>query len=199
MGWFARGLAAIALAVALAGAVGAAGAAERAHFAGGCFWCMEEVYEKVPGVLSVVSGYIGGEADEATYTKVSSGATGHFEAVEVEYDPERVSYAELLDVFWRNIDPFDARGQFCDKGTQYLSAVFAGNDGERQLAAARKAEVEDGFGKPVATQILPEQTFYPAEDYHQDYYKTNSARYQFYKFGCGRPQRLEELWGEPEA
>ncbi len=196
----ARILASGALAAGMLGA-GAAVAAdpETAIFAGGCFWCMEEAYEKVPGVISAVSGYTGGKADDATYRRVSSGATGHYEVVEVEYDPDQVTYERLLDVFWRNIDPFDARGQFCDKGTQYLSAIFVANDRQRELAEATKAEVEAEFSMPVATEILPEQTFYPAEDYHQNYYKTTSARYNFYKFGCGRPQRLEELWGEPAA
>jgi peptide-methionine (S)-S-oxide reductase len=153
----------------------------------------------VPGVLSVVSGYTGGTVANPDYHQVSAGSTGHFEAVEVEYDPDKISYAELLDNFWKNVDPFDPIGQFCDKGSQYLSAVFVANDDEKALAEAKKAEVEKQFSQPVATQILPEATFYPAEDYHQGYYQTNSARYKFYKFGCGRPQRLEELWGKPAA
>jgi peptide-methionine (S)-S-oxide reductase len=188
---------------ALAGAFTASGASaaepQKAIFAGGCFWCMEEAYEKVPGVLSVVSGYTGGTVGNPTYHQVSAGSTGHFESVEVEYDPDKVSYAELLDNFWKNVDPFDPIGQFCDKGSQYLSAIFVANDEEKALAEAKKSEVEKRFGEAVATQVLPETTFYPAEDYHQDYYKTNSARYHFYKFGCGRPQRLEELWGKPAA
>jgi peptide-methionine (S)-S-oxide reductase len=193
-------LAAAAFAAAALGVGGVqAAAAETAVFAGGCFWCMEEAYEKVPGVSSVVSGYIGGQADNATYRQVSAGGTGHFEAVEVTYDPDQVSYAELLQDFWHNVDPFDSRGQFCDKGTQYLSAVFVANDEERELAESTKAEVESQFNMQVATQILPGQAFYPAEDNHQDFYKTNATHYKFYKFGCGRAQRLEELWGKPNA
>ena len=197
---YARILASAALAAGMLGA-GGAGAAEpeKAIFAGGCFWCMEEAYEKVPGVIAAVSGYAGGEVENPTYRQVSSGGTGHYEVVEVEYDPDQVTYEQLLDVFWRNIDPFDARGQFCDKGSQYLSAVFVASDEERVLAEATKAEVEAEFDMPVATEILPEPVFYTAEDYHQNYYKTTSARYNFYKFGCGRPQRLEELWGKPAA
>lgn len=200
MTWFARALAALALAVAALG-VGNAGAAESktAIFAGGCFWCMEQAYEQVPGVSAVVSGYTGGHQDNPTYQQVSAGGTGHFEAVEVEYDPDAVSYEQLVDVFWHNIDPFDPIGQFCDKGSQYRSAIFAGNDEELQLAEATKARVEEQFGKPVTTQILRAQTFYPAEDYHQDYYRTHAGRYKLYKFGCGRPQRLEAIWGEPHA
>ena len=197
---YARILASAALAAGMLGAGGAAAAEpETAIFAGGCFWCMEEAYEKVPGVIAAVSGYAGGEVENPTYRQVSSGRTGHYEVVEVEYDPDQVTYEQLLDVFWRNIDPFDTRGQFCDKGSQYLSAVFVASDEERVLAEATKAEVEAEFDMPVATEILPEPVFYTAEDYHQNYYKTTSARYNFYKFGCGRPQRLEELWGKPAA
>jgi peptide-methionine (S)-S-oxide reductase len=200
MRWFARAFAAAALAVAALGAGGASAAEEEtAIFAGGCFWCMEEAYEKVPGVSAVVSGYTGGHQDEPTYRQVSAGSTGHFEAVQVEYDPDVVSYEQLVDVFWHNIDPFDSIGQFCDKGSQYLSAIFAGSDEEYQLAEETKTKIEEELGKPLVTQILYEQTFWPAEDYHQNYYKTNAARYKFYKFGCGRPQRLEEIWGDPEA
>jgi peptide-methionine (S)-S-oxide reductase len=197
---YARILASAALAAGMLGAGGAAAAEpETAIFAGGCFWCMEEAYEKVPGVIAAVSGYAGGEVENPTYRQVSSGGTGHYEVVEVEYDPDQVTYEQLLDVFWRNIDPFDARGQFCDKGSQYLSAVFVASEEEQALAEATKAEVEAEFDMPVATEILPEPVFYTAEDYHQNYYKTTSARYNFYKFGCGRPQRLEELWGKPAA
>jgi peptide-methionine (S)-S-oxide reductase len=200
MRWFARAFAAAVLAVAALGA-GSASAAEheKAIFAGGCFWCMEEAYEKVPGVSAVVSGYTGGHKDHPTYHQVSAGSTGHYEAVEVEYDPDVVTYQQLLDVFWHNIDPFDPIGQFCDKGSQYRSAVFAGNDEEYQLAEDSKAKVEEEFGEPVETMVLRAQTFWPAEDYHQNYYKTNAARYKFYKFGCGRPQRLADIWGDPAA
>jgi len=170
---------------------------EKAVFAGGCFWCMEEVFEKVAGVASVVSGYSGGEADNPTYEQVSSGGSGHYEVVEVEYDPDQVSYEQLLEAFWHNVDPFDARGQFCDKGSQYLSAVFFGDEEEQKLAESTKEAVATRFDMPVVTEVLPAATFYPAEDYHQDFYKTNSARYNYYKFGCGRVQRLEEVWGKP--
>jgi len=188
----------MAVAALLAAAPGAAAAEmETAIFAGGCFWCMEEAYDEVPGVSAVVSGYAGGEVENPTYKQVSSGSTGHYEVVEVEYDPGQVTYEELVEVFWRNVDPFDDRGQFCDKGSQYLSAIFVKDDEERKLAEATKEEVAARFSMPVSTEILAESVFYPAEDYHQDFYKTNSARYKFYKFGCGRVQRLEEIWGKP--
>jgi peptide-methionine (S)-S-oxide reductase len=172
---------------------------ESAVFAGGCFWCMEEAFDKVPGVLATTSGYTGGSVENPGYEQVSGGGTGHYEAVQVEYDATKVSYAELLEAFWRNVDPFDARGQFCDKGSQYLSAVFVANEDERQLAESTKAEVAERFDMPVVTEVLPEQAFYAAEDYHQNFYQTNAARYKFYKFGCGRAQRLEEIWGKPAA
>src|SRR5688500_17938170 len=167
---------------------------EAAIFAGGCFWCMEEAFDKVPGVLATISGYAGGKVDQPTYEQVSSGDTGHYEVVEITYDPAKVSYEHLLETFWRNVDPFDARGQFCDKGSQYLSAIFYSNDEEKALAEASQAEVAERFNMPVATSILPAEGFYPAEDYHQDFYQTNPARYKYYKFGCGRAQRLEEIW-----
>jgi peptide-methionine (S)-S-oxide reductase len=188
----------------VAASVGAAtlaedAAAESAIFAGGCFWCMEEAFDKVPGVTATTSGYTGGTIENPTYEQVSRGGTGHFEAVKVEYDPSAVTYDQLLEAFWRNVDPFDERGQFCDKGESYLSAVFVATDDERQLAESTKEEITESFQMPVATQILAEQAFYPAEDYHQDFYRTNSARYQYYKLGCARVQRLEEIWGEPHA
>ena len=178
---------------------GAAAAAETAVFAGGCFWCMEEAFDMVPGVTATVSGYIGGTGENPTYQEVTSGSTGHFEAVQVEYDPAKVSYEKLLETFWRNVDPFDASGQFCDKGTQYKSAIFTGGEAEQRAAKATRVEVAERFSMLVATEVLPEKTFYPAEDYHQDYYTKNPAQYKFYKFGCGRAQRLEEIWGEPAA
>jgi peptide-methionine (S)-S-oxide reductase len=188
-------------AAALLAAVGidGAGAAETesAVFAGGCFWCVEEAFDAVPGVVATTSGYTGGRVANPTYRQVSAGGTGHYEAVKVEYDPDEVSYAELLDTFWHNIDPFDPAGQFCDKGDSYLSAIFVGTEEERRLAEATMADVAKRFDMPVATAILPEQDFYPAEDYHQNFYKTNPARYKYYKWGCGRAQRLEEIWGEP--
>jgi peptide-methionine (S)-S-oxide reductase len=176
-----------------------AAGSESAVFAGGCFWCVEEAFDAVPGVTATTSGYTGGTVENPTYEQVSSDGTGHFEAVEVEYDPAKVTYEQLLDVFWRNIDPFDPNGQFCDKGDSYKSAVFVAADDEKQLAEASKQEIADQFKMPVATEILPEQAFYPAEDYHQNFHETSSARYKYYKWGCGRAQRLEEIWGKPAA
>jgi peptide-methionine (S)-S-oxide reductase len=171
---------------------------ETAVFAGGCFWCMEPPYDALKGVISTTSGYIGGSKNDADYNKVSAGVTGHFEAVEVKYDPSKVSYEKLLDVFWHNIDPLDGTGQFCDKGSQYLSAIFPKNDEERALAEASRAAVapEAGGVDAIETQILPASTFYPAEEYHQDYYQKNPVRYKFYRWNCGRDQRLEQLWGD---
>lgn len=167
-----------------------------AVFAGGCFWCMEPPFEKLDGVVSVVSGYIGGVTKNPTYEQVSAGHTGHYEAVLVTYDPKRVSYAALLDVFWRNIDPTDANGQFCDKGDQYRSAIFFGNPAERQLAEQSKLKVGQTKRWKVATAVLPRGPFYLAESYHQDYSKKNPVRYKFYRFNCGRDHRLEQLWGK---
>ena len=192
------------LAAALAGASAwaidfAAAEQKTAVFAGGCFWCMEEAFDAVPGVVETISGYTGGEVDNPTYEQVSSGGTGHYEAVEVKYDPAKVNYEQLLETFWRNVDPLDAQGQFCDKGSQYLSAVFVAGDEEKALAEATKAEAAEQLKMPVVTEILPQQTFYAAEDYHQNFHETSSARYKYYKFGCGRAQRLQQLWGEPAA
>lgn len=169
---------------------------EVATFAGGCFWCMEPPYDKLDGVLSTTSGYAGGRTEDPTYREVSSGRTGHLEVLQVEYDPSRVSYEELLEVFWRNIDPHDPRGQFCDKGEQYQAAIFALNDGQRAAAEASKTAVEAELSEPVVTEIRPAAKFYPAEDYHQDYYKKNPVRYKFYRWNCGRDQRLQQVWGE---
>ncbi|MCP9455266.1 MAG: peptide-methionine (S)-S-oxide reductase MsrA [Nitrospira sp.] len=171
----------------------------KAYFAGGCFWCMEEVFEAVEGVLSVVSGYMGGTVANPTYAQVSSGKTGHAESVEVTYDPAKVSYQTLLDVFWHNVDPLTPNGQFCDHGTQYRSAIFFGTDEERRLAEESKTALERSkrFNQPIVTQIVKASTFYPAEEEHQDYYKKNPIRYKYYKLGCGRAQRLETLWGKP--
>ena len=170
-----------------------------AIFAGGCFWCVEEAFDKVPGVVATTSGYTGGTAENPTYRQVSAGGTGHFEAVKVDYDPAQVSYEQLLDTFWKNVDPFDPIGQFCDKGESYLSAVFVQNEEEKRLAETDKQEISAKFGMPVATAVLPQAQFYPAEDYHQDYYTKNPAQYKYYKWGCGRAQRLEEIWGKPSA
>jgi peptide-methionine (S)-S-oxide reductase len=168
----------------------------KATFAGGCFWCEESAFEGVKGVVSVVSGYTGGVKTEPTYEEVSSGSTGHRESVEVTYDPRVVSYQQLLEVFWHNVDPLDNSGQFCDHGSQYRSAIFVHDAAQRQLAEASKAAVEKKFGKRVFTDILPAARFWPAEEYHQDFYKKNPVRYRIYKFNCGREERLKQLWGK---
>lgn len=174
--------------------------AETAIFAGGCFWCMEKPYDELPGVISTTSGYTGGTVENPTYQQVSSGGTGHFEALKVVYDPEQVSYDKLLDVFWVNVDPVDSRGQFCDKGTQYLSAIFYDGAEQETLAKESKEEVaeklSDRFTQPIATEVLPATTFYDAEDYHQDYYQKNPLRYKVYRTGCGRDNRLAAVWGD---
>ncbi|MBS0152290.1 MAG: peptide-methionine (S)-S-oxide reductase MsrA [Nitrospira sp.] len=171
----------------------------KAYFAGGCFWCMEEALEKVEGVVSVVSGYMGGTVANPTYEEVSAGRTGHAESVEVTYDPTKVTYQKLLDAFWHNVDPLTPNAQFCDHGTQYRSAVFYSTEEEKRQAEESKAAIEQTkkFPAPIVTQLAPASTFYPAEDYHQDYYKKNPFRYKYYKYGCGRANRLEALWGKP--
>jgi peptide-methionine (S)-S-oxide reductase len=168
-----------------------------AIFAGGCFWCMEPPFDKVDGVLATTSGYTGGTKINPTYEQVSAGRTGHYEALQVDYDPTRVSYEKLLEVFWRNIDPLDAGGQFCDKGPQYRAAIFVADDRERALAEASKAALEKSGKLPgrIVTQILPAGAFYPAEAYHQDYYRKNPTAYSYYRWSCGRDRRLERLWG----
>ena len=166
----------------------------KAVFAGGCFWCMEEAFDKVPGVVATTSGYAGGSVANPSYRQVVAGGTGHYEVVEVEYDTAKVSYDQLLDTYWKNVDPFDGGGQFCDRGQSYASAIFAPSAAASQAATVSKATVEAKFGKPVATKILAAAPFYPAEDYHQNYYKTNALKYRSYKFGCGRPARLSQLW-----
>jgi peptide-methionine (S)-S-oxide reductase len=169
-----------------------------ATFAGGCFWCMEEAFEKVGGVVSVTSGYTGGAVRNPDYEQVSSGGTGHAESVEVRYDPDKVSYQGLLDVFWHNIDPLAKDRQFCDVGSQYRSAIFYHDAEQQKLAEASKQALLESkrFSQPIVTEIVPAGAFYPAETYHQDYYKKNPVRYKFYKFNCGRAQRLEALWGK---
>lgn len=169
-----------------------------AIFAGGCFWCMEPPYDKLPGVISTTSGYIGGRVANPTYQQVSAGRTGHTEAVQVRYDPSRVDYATLLEVFWRNIDPVAVDRQFCDVGSQYRSEIFYLDEEQRRLAEAskRRLEASGRFDRPIATEITPASTFYPAEGYHQDYYTKNPVRYRFYRWNCGRDARLQELWGE---
>ncbi len=167
-----------------------------ATFAAGCFWCTEADFEKVPGVIGAVSGHTGGDKANPTYKQVSAGGTGHTEAVQVRYDPGKVTYAQLLDVFWRNVDPLDAGGQFCDRGDQYRSGIFYHSNAEKQLAEQSKASLEQShrFKQPIVTRIGPAGPFYQAEDYHQDYYKKNPVRYKYYRWNCGRDQRLAELW-----
>jgi len=171
---------------------------EIATFAGGCFWCMEPPFEKLEGVSAVVSGYTGGSEENPGYRQVSSGATGHAEAVQIRFDPDRVSYAELLEVFWRNIDPTTADAQFVDQGTQYRTAIFYHDEEQRRLAEASREALEKSgrFEAPIVTEITPATAFYPAEDYHQDYYKKNPLRYKFYRYGSGRDGYLERVWGE---
>lgn len=170
----------------------------RATFAGGCFWCMEPPYDKLEGVISTTSGYTGGHDKTPTYEEVSSGRTGHAEAVRVIYDPEKINYARLLDVFWHNIDPLTPNQQFCDRGSQYRAAVFYHNEGQQRLAEASKAALEqsDRFNQPIVVEIKPVAEFYVAEKYHQNYYQKNPVRYKLYRFACRRDQRLKELWGE---
>ena len=168
-----------------------------ATFAGGCFWCTEADFDKVEGVISTTSGYIGGMVVNPTYEQVVTGRTGHTEAVEVVYDPAVVSYERLLDVFWKNHDPLAKDRQFCDRGNQYRPGIFYHNEEQRALAEATKKKHQARFKQPIQTEITAATTFYKAEDYHQDYYKKNPVRYQFYRFNCGRDARLEELWGKP--
>lgn len=172
-----------------------------ATLAGGCFWCVEADLEKIDGVEEVISGYTGGQKENPTYDEVSSGGTGHVEAVQVLFDPERVSYRELLDVFWRHVDPTDPDGQFVDRGSQYRTAIFYHDDEQRRIAEASKKELEESkrYERPVVTDIVKFTKFYKAEDYHQDYYKRHSIRYNYYRFGSGRDQFLKEVWGGEKA
>ena len=172
---------------------------EKAVFAGGCFWCEETAFEGVPGVSTVISGYTGGQKKNPTYEEVSAGTTGHAESVEVTFDPSKISYEKLLEIFWHNVDPLQGGGQFCDHGNQYRSAIFYLNDAQRTAAEAskRKLEEQSRFKGKIVTQIVAASTFYPAEEYHQDFYKKNPVRYQSYRLGCGRDARLKELWGAP--
>ena len=172
-------------------------ATEVAIFAGGCFWCMEPPFDRVPGVISTTSGYTGGKLPNPTYEQVSDGGTGHAESVEVVFDPAKVSYKQLLDVYWHNVDPFAIDQQFCDHGDQYRTAIFTTGPEQLRLAEESKRELEASghFDKPFVTQIAPASTFYPAEGYHQDYYIKNPVRYKFYRYNCGRDARLEQIWG----
>lgn len=169
---------------------------EKAIFGGGCFWCMEPPYDKLEGVISTISGYTGGHLENPSYQDLSSGRSGHVEVVEVSYDPEKVSYQQLLEVFWVNVDPLNSRGQFCDNGSQYLSAIFYLNENQRRTAEnSLKILMESNVIKgKIATTIRPAEKFYPAEEYHQNYYKKNPIRYHYYRHGCGRDKRLEALW-----
>lgn len=167
-----------------------------AIFAGGCFWCVESDFDHVTGVVSTTSGYIGGTAASANYKAVSSGGTGHYEAVRIVYDSDKTSYRKLLDVFWRSVDPTDAGGQFCDRGSSYKTGVFVMNDKERATAEASKKRAQEALGREIVTPILDAGEFYNAEGYHQDYYKKNPVRYKIYRYGCGRDAKIRSLWGD---
>ena len=172
-----------------------------ATFAAGCFWCVEPPYDKTEGVVSTTSGYTGGKVAGATYRQVGTGGTGHTEAVRVVYDPAKVGYDKLLEVYWKNVDPLDAKGQFCDKGEPYRPAIFVHDEEQRRLAEASKAALAASgrFKQPIVVAIEPASDFWIAEDYHQDYYLKNPAKYAYYRWGCGRDARLEELWGKKEG
>ena len=171
---------------------------ETATFAGGCFWCMEPPFDALPGVISTTSGYTGGDTRNPSYAQVSAGGTGHAEVVQVVFDPALVSYEQLLEVFWRNIDPLTPNRQFCDVGSQYRPAIFYHGEEQKRLAEASKAALEQAgtFAVPIVVEIVTASEFWPAEEYHQNYYRKNPIRYKFYRYGCGRDKRLEELWGE---
>jgi peptide-methionine (S)-S-oxide reductase len=196
-----RLLLSIAFILAAVGTAGAQGAPQPAPgqavatFAGGCFWCTESDFDKVKGVISTTSGYTGGKVVNPGYEQVSAGGTGHAEAVEVIYDPSQVSYEKLLTYYWHTVDPTVKNAQFCDHGEQYRTAIFVRNDEERKLAEASKKKVEAELKQPVYTQIVDTGPFYAAEEYHQDFYKKNPTKYKFYRWNCGRDQRLEQLWG----
>lgn len=201
----------VVLGLALAGALLAAGPAgakeggpaagarrlEKATFAGGCFWCMESPFDKLDGVVSVTVGYTGGRTVKPTYEEVSAGGTGHAESIEIAFDPAKIGYDKLLEVFWRNIDPTTPNRQFCDVGTQYRTAIFYHGDAQKALAEASKNALEGSKRLPgrIATEIVPAGEFWAAEEYHQHYYRKNPVRYKFYRYNCGRDRRLEELWG----
>ena len=174
---------------------------ETAVFAGGCFWCTEADFDKVEGVVSTVSGYTGGTTDDPSYREVTGGDTGHYEAVKVSYDPSRVSYDELVHYYFRTVDPTDPLGQFCDKGPSYRTAIFVDDPAERQTAEAEIEQIEDSgvLSAPIVTKVLDAAPFWPAEDYHQDYYRTTPVKYRFYRKGCGRDAKLEKIWGKNAA
>jgi peptide-methionine (S)-S-oxide reductase len=168
-----------------------------ATFAGGCFWCVESDFDKVPGVVETISGYTGGTVENPNYKQVTKGGTGHREAVQIRYDPKQVSYERLLHIFWRSVDPTDGGGQFCDRGESYQTAIFVGNEEERRLAETSREMLQESMmlDAPVVTPVEPAGVFYPAEDYHQDYYTKNPIRYRFYRFSCGRDSRVKQVWG----
>jgi peptide-methionine (S)-S-oxide reductase len=172
----------------------------KATFAGGCFWCMEPPFDKLEGIISTTSGYAGGHTKNPTYEKVSTGGTGHTEAVQVIYNPAKITYTRLLDIFWHNIDPLTTDKQFCDQGSQYRSVIFYHNEEQHHLAEAYKTRLERSgrFNQLIVTEIKPATAFYPAEEYHQNYYQKNPLRYKWYRFACGRDQRLQELWGKAD-
>jgi peptide-methionine (S)-S-oxide reductase len=186
-------------ATSMAQTVAPAPATAKAVFAGGCFWCVESDFDKVPGVLSTVSGYTGGRTANPTYEQVSTKDTGHAEVVEIVFDPNKVSYSQLVEHFWRTIDPTTKDQQFCDRGNPYRSAIFALNAEQLKVAQSSKAALEKSkpFKEPVVTEVVLATTFYPAEDYHQDYYLKNPVRYKYYRTSCGRDARLQQLWGKP--
>lgn len=185
-------------AVAPASVTPAGGPTAKAVFAGGCFWCVESDFDKLPGVLATISGYTGGKTANPNYQEVSSNMTGHAEAVEILFDPARISYAQLVEHFWRTIDPTTKDRQFCDVGSPYRSAIFAQDDAQLRIAQASRAALEKTkpFSAPIVTEVLAADTFYPAEEYHQDYYLKNPVRYNYYRSGCGRDARLTQLWGD---
>ena len=169
---------------------------EKAIFAGGCFWCVESDFDKVPGVTATISGYTGGNTESPTYKEVTAGGTGHFEAVEISYDPAVVTYDELLNAFWHSVDPTDAGGQFCDRGQSYQTAVFVTSEEQRSVAEASRNAAQEMLDIPIVTPIFAAGEFYPAEGYHQNYYQENPLRYRYYRWGCGRDKRVKEVWGE---
>jgi len=192
-----KSVAVIALAAAFPAAAEApARLAAKATFAGGCFWCVQSDFDKVPGVIGTTAGYAGGATINPTYAEVGSGRTGHAESVEVVYDPAKVTYGQLLDAFWHNVDPLVKDRQFCDVGNQYRTAIFVHNEEQQHLAEESKKRIEAQLKAPVFTEIVPAGPFYPAEDYHQNYHLKNPVRYKFYRWNCGRDRRLEQIWGK---
>ncbi len=167
---------------------------ETAIFAGGCFWCTEAALDSIDGVIETLSGYTGGQVENPTYNQVSTGKTGHYEGLKVTYDPSKVTYHKVLNAFWLSIDPLDGDGQFADRGSQYKTAIFYANDEQKKIAEASKANIEKMIGEKIVTEILPAEKFWPAEEYHQDYYKNNSLRYNAYKLGSGREKKLHKFW-----